>query len=57
MFEPLYTADEMKRAEAGHDVGELMARAGRAVAEEAMLRFPDAQIMPLAVSPLGVQHV
>src|SRR5262245_1967545 len=43
MFEPLYTAEEMKRAEAGHDVGELMARAGRAVAEEAMLRFPDAQ--------------
>jgi ADP-dependent NAD(P)H-hydrate dehydratase / NAD(P)H-hydrate epimerase len=43
MLEPLYTADEMKRAEAGHDVDELMARAGRAVAEEAMLRFPDAQ--------------
>ena len=43
MFEPLYTADEMKQAEAGHDVDELMARAGRAVAEEAMLRFPDAQ--------------
>ncbi|MFL5924154.1 MAG: NAD(P)H-hydrate dehydratase [Gaiellaceae bacterium] len=43
MFEPLYTAEEMKRAEAGHDVDELMARAGRAVAEEAMLRFPDAQ--------------
>jgi ADP-dependent NAD(P)H-hydrate dehydratase / NAD(P)H-hydrate epimerase len=43
MFEALYTADEMKRAEAGHDVDELMARAGRAVAEEAMLRFPDAK--------------
>ena len=43
MFERLYTAEEMKRAEAGHDVDELMARAGRAVAEEAMLRFPDAQ--------------
>ena len=42
-LEPLYTADEMKRAEAGHDVGELMERAGRAVAEEAMLRFPDAK--------------
>ena len=41
-FEPLYTAEEMKRAEAGHDVDELMARAGRAVAEEAMRRFPDA---------------
>jgi ADP-dependent NAD(P)H-hydrate dehydratase / NAD(P)H-hydrate epimerase len=43
VFEPLYTAEEMKRAEAGHDVDELMTRAGRAVAEEAMLRFPDAQ--------------
>jgi len=42
MFDPLYTAEEMKQAEAGHDVDELMARAGRAVAEEAMRRFPDA---------------
>ena len=43
MLEPLYTAAEMKAAEAGHDVDELMARAGRAVAEEAMRRFPDAR--------------
>src|SRR4249919_3239172 len=43
MLEPLYTADEMKAAEAGHDVDELMARAGRSVAEEAMRRFPDAR--------------
>jgi NAD(P)H-hydrate epimerase len=43
MFEPIYTADEMKAAEAGHDVKELMARAGRAVAEEAMRRFPEAR--------------
>jgi hydroxyethylthiazole kinase-like uncharacterized protein yjeF len=42
MLDPLYTAEEMKRAEAGHDVEQLMARAGRAVAEEAMRRFPDA---------------
>ena len=41
-LEPLYTAEEMKRAEAGHDVGELMSRAGHAVAEEALRRFPDA---------------
>jgi hydroxyethylthiazole kinase-like uncharacterized protein yjeF len=41
-FEALYSAEEMKRAEAGHDVDELMARAGRAVAEEARRRFPDA---------------
>ena len=41
--EPLYTAEEMKRAEAGHDVPTLMQRAGRAVAEEALRRFPDAR--------------
>jgi NAD(P)H-hydrate epimerase len=41
--EPLYTAEEMKRAEAGHDVPTLMERAGRAVAEEALRRFPDAR--------------
>jgi len=40
---PLYTAAEMKDAEAGHDVRELMERAGRAVAEEALRHFPDAQ--------------
>jgi ADP-dependent NAD(P)H-hydrate dehydratase / NAD(P)H-hydrate epimerase len=33
MFEPLYTADEMRAAEAGHDVDELIERAGRSVAE------------------------
>ncbi len=43
MLDPLYTAEEMKVAEAGHDVEELMARAGRAVAEEAMRRFPEAR--------------
>jgi NAD(P)H-hydrate epimerase len=43
MLEPLYTSEEMKQAEAGHDVDQLMARAGRAVAEEAMARFTDAQ--------------
>jgi ADP-dependent NAD(P)H-hydrate dehydratase / NAD(P)H-hydrate epimerase len=43
MTEPLYTAEEMKAAEAGHDVDELMARAGREVAEVAMRRYPDAR--------------
>ncbi len=43
MFEPLYTAAEMKAVEAGHDVSELMERAGRAVAEEALRRYPDAR--------------
>jgi hydroxyethylthiazole kinase-like uncharacterized protein yjeF len=42
MLEPLYTAAEMRLAESGHDVDELMARAGRAVADEALRRFPDA---------------
>ena len=28
MPEPLYTAEEMRRAEAGHDVNELMATLG-----------------------------
>jgi NAD(P)H-hydrate epimerase len=43
LLEPLYTAAEMKAAEAGHDVQSLMDRAGRAVAEEALRRYPDAQ--------------
>ncbi len=43
VFEPLYTAQEMKAAEAGHDVSSMMERAGRAVAEEAMRRYPDAR--------------
>jgi NAD(P)H-hydrate epimerase len=42
-LEPLYTAGEMKAAEAGHDVQTLMDRAGRAVAEEALRRYPDAR--------------
>jgi hydroxyethylthiazole kinase-like uncharacterized protein yjeF len=43
MFEPLYTAEEMRTAEAGHEVRVLMERAGRAVAEEAVSRFPEAR--------------
>ncbi len=42
-LEPLYTADEMRAAEAGHDVEAMMQRAGAAVAEELMRRFPDAR--------------
>src|SRR6476659_6909366 len=44
MLEALYTAEEMKAAEAGHDVPTLMERAGRAVAEEALRRYPDARL-------------
>jgi ADP-dependent NAD(P)H-hydrate dehydratase / NAD(P)H-hydrate epimerase len=43
VFEPLYTAEEMRAAEAGHDVAAMMQRAGRAVAERALERFPDAR--------------
>ncbi len=42
-FEPLYTADEMRAAEQGHDVDVLMERAGRAVAEHVLARYPDAR--------------
>jgi hydroxyethylthiazole kinase-like uncharacterized protein yjeF len=47
MLEPLYTADEMRAAEAGHDVDELMERAGRAVAEQTLSRFPEARTFTL----------
>src|ERR671935_168558 len=43
MLEPLYTAEEMRAVEEGQDLDLLMARAGKAVAEEAMRRFPDAR--------------
>ena len=46
-LEPLYTADEMRAAEAGHDVDALMQRAGAAVAEELMRRYPDARRVAL----------
>jgi hydroxyethylthiazole kinase-like uncharacterized protein yjeF len=42
-LEPLYSAAEMRAAEQGHDVEQLMERAGRAVAEEVLRRFPDAR--------------
>ena len=43
MFQPLYTAEEMRTAEQGHDVQALMERAGRAVAEAVVRRYPDAR--------------
>src|SRR5438309_11623511 len=42
-LEPLYTAEEMRAAEADHDVDATVRRAGAAVAEELMGRFPDAR--------------
>jgi ADP-dependent NAD(P)H-hydrate dehydratase / NAD(P)H-hydrate epimerase len=43
MFQPLYTAEEMRAAEEGHDVQVMMERAGRAVAEAVLRRYPDAR--------------
>jgi ADP-dependent NAD(P)H-hydrate dehydratase / NAD(P)H-hydrate epimerase len=45
--EPLYTAEEMRAAEAGHDVDAMMQRAGAAVAEAVARRFPDARRIAL----------
>jgi ADP-dependent NAD(P)H-hydrate dehydratase / NAD(P)H-hydrate epimerase len=39
---PLYTAEEMRAAEAGHDVRQLMDRAGSALAEYVVRHFADA---------------
>jgi NAD(P)H-hydrate epimerase len=46
-LERLYTAEEMRAAEAGHDVDTLMQRAGAALAEELMRRWPDARRITL----------
>jgi NAD(P)H-hydrate epimerase len=46
-LEPLYSADEMRTAEAGHDVDSMMERAGGAVAEALLRRFPDARRIAL----------
>jgi NAD(P)H-hydrate epimerase len=43
VLEPLYTADEMGAAEEGHDVGAMMERAGRAVADEVLRLYPGAR--------------
>jgi ADP-dependent NAD(P)H-hydrate dehydratase / NAD(P)H-hydrate epimerase len=43
MVEPLFTAAEMKAAEAGHDVDVLMERAARAVADAVRERYPQAR--------------
>src|SRR2546428_13673337 len=50
MLEPLYTAEEMRAAEARYPgypetASELMDRAGRAVANEIATRYPDAQFV------------
>jgi NAD(P)H-hydrate epimerase len=42
-FEPLYTSDEMRAAEAGHDTSELMERAGAGAAELALQIYSGAE--------------
>lgn len=44
-LEPLYTADEMKAAEAGHEVDAMMERAGGAVAEIVARDYPGARVV------------
>jgi ADP-dependent NAD(P)H-hydrate dehydratase / NAD(P)H-hydrate epimerase len=46
-LEPLYSAEEMRSAEARHEVDAMMQRAGAAVAEELVRRFPDARRIAL----------
>jgi ADP-dependent NAD(P)H-hydrate dehydratase / NAD(P)H-hydrate epimerase len=41
--EPLYTSEEMRAAEEGHDVQQLMERAGAAVARAVLERYPEAE--------------
>src|SRR2546429_1742913 len=43
MLEPLYSSEEMRAAEAGHDVAELMERAGSAVAHVVLDRYAEAR--------------
>src|SRR5437867_12485199 len=51
MFEPLYTAAEMRAAEAGHDVEELMRRAGSALAEFILDEYDDKQAITVVCGP------
>jgi len=44
-LEPLYTAEEMKAAEAGHDVEAMMERAGGAVAAAVSRDYPSARVV------------
>src|SRR3954453_14316607 len=42
-FEPLYSADEMRAAESGHDTAALMERAGALAAEAALQEMREAE--------------
>jgi hydroxyethylthiazole kinase-like uncharacterized protein yjeF len=50
-FEPLYTAEEMRAAEAGHDVKRLMQRAGRSLAEFILDEYDDKKRVTVVCGP------
>src|SRR5438045_7294218 len=50
-LEPLYTAEEMQAAAAGHDVERLMDRAGRGVAELVLANFDAAHSVTVVCGP------
>jgi len=51
MFEPLYTAEEMRAVEAGHDVKQLMRRAGGALAEFILEEYDDESPVTVVCGP------
>lgn len=51
MLEPLYTAEEMRAAEAGHDVGELMQRAGSEVAKFLLEDYAEVKEITVVCGP------
>jgi hydroxyethylthiazole kinase-like uncharacterized protein yjeF len=51
MLEPLYTADEMRAAEAGHDVKQLMQRAGRGLADFIRDEYADKRSITVVCGP------
>ncbi|TMK27442.1 MAG: NAD(P)H-hydrate dehydratase [Actinobacteria bacterium] len=51
MFEPLYTADEMRAVEARHDVKQLMRRAGGALAEFILEEYDDESSVTVVCGP------
>jgi NAD(P)H-hydrate epimerase len=51
MLEPLYTAEEMSAVEAGHDVKQLMQRAGRGLAEFVLDEYEDRKAITVVCGP------
>ena len=51
MFESLYTADEMRAVEAGHDVDKLMQRAGSELADFVLDEYEDSKAITIVCGP------